>query len=76
MGYFFAEKTSNSLYLLMLIMSQNLPKLMRTIDHLNQVMGRTIKLVDELLSVDGIHKQFNLSRRYTTSWSELLQVRS
>lgn len=52
-------------------------KLMRTIDHLNQVMGRgTIKLADELLSSRWHSQQFNLSRRYTTSWSELLQVRS
>lgn len=52
-------------------------KLMRTIDHLNQVMGRgTIKLADELLSKRWHTQQFNLSRRYTTSWNELLQVRS
>jgi DNA polymerase V len=52
-------------------------KLMRTIDHLNQVMGKgTITLADELLSHKWHAQQFNLSRRYTTAWNELLQVRS
>lgn len=50
-------------------------QLMKTIDHLNQKMGKgTIKLAAEISSQHWQAKQLRLSKKYTTSWNDLLIV--